>query len=427
MEINPEVQKKFDELTGKIQDSIKKSVEETGEAMKVSLREELLKGGISKDDVDAVIKANKESFESMLKSVNTRIDTVEVNLQKNKNGNYTAKSFIDQVGESLEKHVENLRNLKNANKLDAKNFAFDFEIKAAGTMTGSNVSGGNVPIEDRLAGFNTVPSRRVRLLDLMSPRSTSSNIVSWVYQANKDGAAAQTAEGAAKNQIDFDIVVASQSLKKTTAYIKISTEMLDDISWIQSEINNELMRELLKAVESQVYSGDNTGQNLNGVRNTATAFAAGTFAGTVDNANIVDVLNVAANQIAIEEQEMDRPVILMHPSDVTFLKMQKVTSTDRRYVEMLYMVGNELSLGDIPIIPTTLVTQDTYLIGDFSKALLVQKGGVRIEVGLDSDDFTKNLRTILAEWRGLVIVKNNDRTAFVKGTFSTDQAALETT
>jgi len=36
------------------------------------------------------------------------------------------------------------------------------------------------------------------------------------------------------------------------------------------------------------------------------------------------------------------------------------------------------------------------------------------------------MRTIIAEWRGLVYVKNNDRTAFVAGDFTTDTAALET-
>jgi hypothetical protein len=34
-------------------------------------------------------------------------------------------------------------------------------------------------------------------------------------------------------------------------------------------------------------------------------------------------------------------------------------------------------------------------------------------------------RTILAEWRGLSAVKNNDRTAFVKGVFATDKGELE--
>ena len=421
-----DIQKQFDAVTEKLQASIRKSVNETGEAMKVSLRDELLKEGFTAEKAEEMISKNHSQFEDMLKEVNKRIDTIEIEAQKG--GEYKAQDFAGQVQEALTKNAENLRSLKNANKLEASNFQFDFEVKAAGDMTGAgNVSGGNVPVEDRLEGFNTIASRRVRLLDVMSPRSTSSNVVSWTYQANKDGAAAQTAEGSAKNQIDFDIVVASQSLKKTTAYIKVSTEMLDDISWIQSEINNELTRELLKAVESQAYSGDDTGQNLNGVRTTATAFAAGDLAGTVDSANEVDVINAALTQIKKAEHDLDRPAIFMHPDDVYKLKSLKVSSSDRRYVDMVYMAGDSMSISGVPIIESTLVTTDEYLVGDFSKSLLVQKGGLRIEIGLDSDDFTKNLRTILAEWRGLVVVKNNDRTAFIKGDFTTDKAALETT
>ena len=422
-----DLQTKFDAVAEKLQAQIKKSVEETGEAMKISLKDELVKEGFSKEDAANLIATNKEAFEAMLKEVNKRVDTIEINAQKNGKP-HTAASFSEELYKGLESNIENLKQLKAGNKLDAKNFEFDFVVKAPGTMTGSgNISGGNVPVEDRLPGLNIIPVRRPRLLDVMSPRSTSSNIVSWTYQANKDGSAAQTAEGSAKNQIDFDIVVASQSLKKTTAYIKVSTEMLDDIEWIQSEIQGELTRELLKAVESQVYSGDDTGQNLNGVRTTATAFAAGTLAGTVDEANIVDVINAALTQIKKAEQELDRPVILMHPDDVYQLKSLKVSSSDRRYVDMVYMAGDSMSISGVPIIETTLVTTDEYLVGDFSRALLVQKGGIRVEVGLDGSDFTNNVRTILAEWRGLVIVKNNDRTAFIKGDFTTDKAALETT
>ena len=93
-----------------------------------------------------------------------------------------------------------------------------------------------------------------------------------------------------KNQIDFDLVVASETVVKRTAFIKVSDEMVDDISFMASEINNELMRELLKDVENQVYQGNGVAPNMNGIRTVATAFAAGSFAGTVDNANIVDVL-----------------------------------------------------------------------------------------------------------------------------------------
>ena len=293
----------------------------------------------------------------------------------------------------------------------------------ANMLISTNVSGGNVPVEQRLPGLNTIASRQVRLLDIVTIAQANSNTISWVYQANKDGAAGGTAEGALKNQIDFDLVVNSETVKKRTAFIKISEEMLGDIDFMQSEINNELTRELLKDVESQVYEGDGTGNNLNGIRTVSTAFAAGTFAGTVDNANVVDVLAVAMNQIMIAEQGMPN-YILMHPSDVTALKLVKVSSTDKRYVERLALIGGNLSLDGIPIIASTLVTQDEYLIGNFDFATVYQKGAPSIEVGRDSDDFTKNLVTVLIEWRGLCVVKNNDRTAFVAGDFSTDIAAI---
>ena len=157
----------------------------------------------------------------------------------------------------------------------------------------------------------------------------------------------------------------------------------------------------------------------------ATAFAAGSFAGTVDNANIVDVLRVAMNQVKLADQAMPN-YILMNPSDITTLKLIKVGSTDERYIDQLQMVAGMLSLDGVPIIESTLVSQDDYLVGAFDLATVYDKGSISIEVGLDGDDFTKNLRTVRAEWRGATVVKTNDRTAFIAGDFTTDKAALET-
>ena len=106
--------------------------------------------------------------------------------------------------------------------------------------------------------------------------------------------------------------------------------------------------------------------------------------------------------------------------------MVKVSSTDKRYVERLAMVAGSLSLDGVPIVETTLVDAGQYLIGDFTKAHIRTKSGVSIDVGYTGDNFIKNFKTIRAEWRGVVYVKNNDRTAFVKGSFAADKAALET-
>jgi len=301
-------------------------------------------------------------------------------------------------------------------------------FKAADDMLiSTNVSGGNVPVEQRLPGLNRIATRPSSLLDVVNTGVASSNLISWVYQANKDGAAGQTEEGADKNQIDFDLVVASQKVEKTTAFIKVSTEMLDDIDFIESEINNELITELLKAVESTAFNGNNTTPALNGVYTVATTFAAGASALTVDNANEVDVINCALKQIKLAHQTLNRPYIFMHPDDVYKLLTLKVSSSDKRYVDMVYVSGADLRISGIPIIETTLIGTGTFLVGDFSKATLFNKGSYSVMMGLDGNDLTKNMRTIVAEWRGAMVIKNNDRTAFVKGVFATAKAALETT
>jgi len=118
--------------------------------------------------------------------------------------------------------------------------------------------------------------------------------------------------------------------------------------------------------------------------------------------------------------------ILMHPSDLTSLMLQKVSATDKRYVDMLFEIGRLGTLRGIPIVQTTLVTQGEYLLGYFPYSELLQKGGVQIDIGYNGNDFSQNFKTVRVEWRGVHFIQHNDRPAFVKGVFATDRAALET-
>ena len=379
----------------------------------------------SKQDLVEQIKSLKEDMAQnanlQAKAMNETLKQYGLQIKKlSEKDKEDGKGVVNSVKKGLQNSKDDLIKMKAGDKNVSINF------KAAGTMLlSSNVSGGNVPVEQRLDGLNAIPSRQIRLLDVVQRGTAESNVISWVYQANKDGAAGGTAEGATKNQLDFDLVVNSETVKKRTAFIKVSEEMLDDVSFMESEIRNELIRELTKDIESQVYGGDGTGSNLNGIATVATAFAAGVFAGTVDNANSADVLTVAMNQIQVAEQGMP-DFAMVHPNTITELKLIKTSETDRRYIDRLAMVAGQLSLDGVTLVPTTLVPVGEYLVGNFNLATLYDKGDLRIEVGRDSDDFTKNLVTILAEFRGLCIVKNNDRAAFIKGVFATDKAALET-
>ena len=282
---------------------------------------------VNREEVNAIkeqleeVKGIEKYDDTELKAAFSKLEE-SINALTEQAGDVSKMSFTESIRKGLKDNVEKLKALQNKDR----NAVFAFKV--AGDMTsGGNVSGGNVPVEDRLSGFNRIPSRRIRLMDLMSQGTTSSTVVSWVYQANQDGSAGFTAEGAAKNQIDFDLVVANETVKKYTAYIKVSDEMLTDIDFIESQIRIELSQELLKSIEDAAYDGDGTATALNGVYTVATAFTPGSFAtgqpNAVDNPNSVDVLGVAMNQIMIAEQDTPN-AILMHPSDVTALKMQKV-------------------------------------------------------------------------------------------------------
>ena len=326
--------------------------------------------------------------------------------------------FKEQVKKLLEENKEALTAMKNG---DSKS-NIRMVTKVVGDMLISGNVTGQIPQADREAGITRILRRSPFILQLVNVGSITSNLWEWVQQANPEGGAAMTAEGAAKSQADFDLVLASAAVRKVTAYVKVSKEMLDDIPLMESEINQELTELIQLKIDEQVLSGDGTGQNLTGILGNATAFAAGTFALAVDEANNQDVLRVAINQIAIANCQAN--YIVMHPSDAAAMDLQK--ASDGHYIMPPYSTNSHTVVKGIPIVTNTGVTAGTYLVGDFTKAGVRFREGLTFDIGYENDDFTKNFVTILAEARLVHRVKSNHYPAFVTGTFATDKAALET-
>jgi len=338
----------------------------------------------------------------------------------------TVNGLENSIDKALKANLENFTKSKTE-----RNHDFSFTIdKAVGDMTfANNLSGGNMPQAQRLEGVNDIAERITVTYPSIPKLTTDRNTIEWVYETAQEGVIAGTAEGATKDQIDNNFVVASVSLEKTAAYFKVSTEMLDDVSFMAGWLRNKLIVRLLLSVDNQCLNGDGTSNTVNGLINQATAFSPGTFAtgqaNAVKNANDVDVLVVAMNQIKLENQGVSNLTIQMNPTNVAALKTIKLTATDKRYLDRLLQVGSTLLLDGVPILENSNIAVGSYLVYDASKATIVEKSSIMVEVGLDGNDFTKNMRTILAEWRGQLFIQNNDLTAFVTGVFATDAAAIE--
>lgn len=315
----------------------------------------------------------------------------------------------------LESKKEDLARMK-----EKSGASVQFVLKAAGTMALTTNTTGQIPQAERESGITRIVRRNPFILDLVNVGSIMSNVWEWVEQKNADGGAAMTAEGAAKSQADFDLVVASANVKKVTAYIKVTKEMLDDVDLMRSEIDQELTELIQLKIDDQLLNGTGLTVNLVGINQNATAYAAGAFALAIPTPNNFDVLRTAINQVRVNLFEPN--YIVMHPTDVTAMDLAK--GTDGHYILPPFASNDGTVISGIRVVANTGVTINNFLVGDFSKAGVRFKEGLTINVGYENDDFTKNLVTILAEARLVQRVKSNHYGAFVKGVFSTAITAL---
>lgn len=372
----------------------------------------------SKDEIAKIKEELADGIKAQNKDLNTKLSEMGLEIKRLKD---VADGDISlTTTDSLDSQ---LKDNADALKVLAETGQGKVTLKVAGDMTIiGNISGGNVPVEQREAGVNQIARRRTFIRELVNNGVATSNLISWVEQTSVDGSVAGTVEGVLKNQIDFDLVVANEAVKKRTAFIKASTEMLGDIDFMRSEINNELSVRMALDIDDQILNGDNVGQNLNGIITQATAYSAGVFAATVTDPNLVDVLTTAVDQIVLANHFPT--VHVLHHSDLTTLRLIKAGAADGEYVSRIQEVAGTMVLDGIPVVANNGIAQGEFLTMDGTKDTVFSRGEATIQIGLDSDDFTKNFRTILIEWRGLNRIKGNDTTAFVTGNIAAAIAAL---
>lgn len=321
----------------------------------------------------------------------------------------------ESIGTLLNEKAEELKAMK-----ERSGASVQIQLKAVGTMALSTNTTGQIPQAEREAGITRIVRRNPFILELVNVGTIMSNVWEWVEQKNVEGGSAMTAEGAIKSQTDFDLVVASANVKKVTAYIKVTKEMLDDVELMRSEIDQELTELINLKIDEQLLNGSGTTVNLTGIVTNATAYSAGAFALAIPTPTNYDVLATAINQVRVNLFEPT--YIVLHPTDVTRMKLSK--GNDGHYILPPFTSVDGTTVEGIRVVANVGVAIDKFLVGDFTKSGVRFKEGLTINVGYENDDFTKNLVTILAEARLVQRVKSNHYGAFVYGDFSDAITAL---
>lgn len=251
------------------------------------------------------------------------------------------------------------------------------------------------------------PLRRPVIADLLASGTLSATTLTYYRQGATTGAFATVGEGAAKPELNFDFDPVIETLSKIAGWTKITDESFQDVPYLTSVIEGQLLRLLALIEEDQLLNGDGTGTNLTGILNRSGIL---TETSSSPDENLDGLFRaMTAIQIATE---LTADGIVINPLDYQEMRLSR-DANDQYFGGGPFTgaYGNGgLSLGPAIWAQRTVVTsaipQGTALVGAFMMgAQVLRKGGVSVEMtNSDQDDFIHNRVTIRAEERLLLAV-----------------------
>lgn len=300
-----------------------------------------------------------------------------------------------------------------ANPTSGKRIGIETKAIISSLTTDANGSAGDLVVPQRL-GLVEAVERRMTIRDLLTPGRTNQGSLQYPKETGFTNSAATHTEtaGTAKPQSEIKFDIANAAVTTIAHWVLATRQILDDAPMLQSYIDGRLRYGLAYAEELQLLNGDGTGTNLNGIYTQATASQANLAVVTAPTK--IDVIRFAMLQVALAE--FPATGIVLNPTDWAGIETTKDSAGN-------YILGDPASsatprMWGLPVVETQAITVDKFLVGAFKLgAQIFDREDARVEISTeDSDNFRKNLVTILAEERLALAVYRPE--AFVKGDFS---------
>lgn len=268
----------------------------------------------------------------------------------------------------------------------------------AATTIGSGTTGvgngGRLLVAERLPGIIAQPDRRMTIRDLMMPGQTSGQTIEYVRETGFTNAATFVTEGQQKPQSDIQFELKTVNVRTIAHWVKATRQILSDVPQLRSYIDGRLRYGIQFREETALLKGTGTGQEIEGIKTVATDYST---ARNKTGDTRIDTIRHALTQVEIAEYYATG--IILHPNDWEKIELTKTT-------EGAYIFANPQSMAaptlwGRPVVTTQAQTAGEFTVGAFRMASQIfDREEVTVELATQhSDDFTKNLVTILAEER----------------------------
>ena len=337
---------------------------------------------LKSEDVTEEVIAQGEALASEIEELEAKIETAE-----------KAASVLEKVGTAETTTNEGEKKMSKIDEFTelAKNMTdrksgISMDFKAAtDVVTAPQIA----DIDRSIAPQPT----RTPVASFFSNATISGNAITYFRQGAFEGTPAVTAQGAKKPQVSTSFAGTTLALSKIAAFIKETDEILDDASFLASEVQNSLIYQLGKVEDATI---------IGAVAGTS-GIGAATYDGTVKTLadGILDaILKVKA------DSAYDASVVLLNPADVYALLTAKDGS--KQYYGGGYFTGAygngafglPTSIWGVQIFASSTVTQGSALVAAREAVKVWKKGGMAVKLyEQNEDDAIYNRVTLLAEER----------------------------
>lgn len=396
---------------GKLKSHVNTLVEKSNQEVMESVK------GRVEAETKAAIQASLDKLTELEQKMKGDMDKLDAQIQSGMEARQKAsKSFGDMLADEFGK--EEVRTKWN----ESHNLAFNFPLtgKAVGTMTEAASLTGEVIAPTRREAIVELAQRQAHVRELLPQGTMTSNEFRFVQENAGEGAANVTAEGATKNQIDFDLEAISAPVRKITGFARISEELLDDVSAMQAFLGRRLQKDIRTKEDQQLLYGTGLSNQLTGLTEDAASFTAYR---ADSNATIVDLVIQVIAQLEVANYMANG--ILLNPRD--FFSIYLAKDSDGGYViqQLVTRENGQLFIAGIPVFRNTAVAVGEYVIGDWTNgAQIFDRTGLNVRFfDQDQDNAIKNLVTVVAEERLAFPIFYAD--SFVYGTIATDIAKIK--
>lgn len=369
------------------------------EDVTASVKAEFEKAGISGaklDKLEAALKAQGTTL-SLMKETRTAEGQESLAAQ--------VKAFVEDKA-----NIESVRKGQSA--------GVELKLKNAALMTTANAKPAidlfNVEVD---RSIHEAPKEADAIYSRLVKGTTASKTISWVNRKDKDGGAAFIEEGTLKPLKDWTYETETSTASKVAVSCKVSTEMLADAPFMRGEIERLLRQDLMSVVNEKILTGTGSGAEIKGVTVDAAGYTLSDLDNKVEMPNYADAIRAAVLQLRMLNFKPD--TLFVNPVDNAMIDLTKDTTGHYLTTEMKALISG------ITIVETANIAKGKFLLMDTSRWMVRVYEELRLEYGLENDDFRKNLVTVIAEMRLHSYQNSIDKGSLVYADFATVLAAIE--